>query len=153
MIILTKEQICETIRINAENLFQAESLRGWCGLCSAAASLAFTKNGHKNTLCLGMFYNDDKKAISGHAWIEADNKIYDITAEQFNLYGFKYKRVHIGRINRIRYRNRTNIENSFLVNIRNIFDREGWGKDYLSLNRLQSCLSGIMELDSYLRVA
>lgn len=147
---LNQKEICEIIRINSENYFKLETLAGYCGLCSVAASLAFTRYGYKNTLCIGEFRTDCGSRISRHSWLESNNKVYDITAEQFNPYGFKYNRVHVGKPTK-RYENKIRLENPSLNLILKTFRDEYFGnEEYLENKRLSNCLTGIMELNSLL---
>lgn len=54
------------------------NLTGLCGISSFILKKAFEKYGYKANLVYGNFYQQ-----GGHAWIECDGFIWDITATQF----------------------------------------------------------------------
>jgi hypothetical protein len=69
----------------------SEDLAGYCGIAAYYLHQLAKARGIETALVVGTFYHDDRD-ISGHAWIEYQDWIIDITATQFAQYDRQFDR-------------------------------------------------------------
>lgn len=136
----SKRNICRKIRENAETFYGRKNLHYMCGICATAISVGFTKNRHNNLFCYGNFISIrlENQPLS-HCWTISGDKIYDITADQFNYLGYNYNRIHTGIVTR-RFKPDVTIENPTKLSIIEFYKDSGFHTD---LNHLEHLLKGI----------